>query len=670
MKTCMRFRGSRANEAAGPPPDAPRPDTLRTAWQSLVSNRNWPQPGILLAVLLHLPSPAFGADCQLTRLAELPVTMDGPRPTITAQINGTDALFTLDSGAFWSMLTPAAAEQYKLHTDRNRVPGLYVQGVGGRVDAAVATVGTFTIFDVPIHNVDFIVGGSDPGRGTLGLLGQNVLRLADVEYDLAQGTLRLFRAKGCKRTDLAYWVKPGNPYSLMDIEAATALFPHTVGTAYLNGAKIRVTFDTGASSSIVGLRAAAKAGIKPGAPGVEPAGNDTGLGRRWVETWIATFPSLKIGDEEIRNARLRFGDLGQLDMLLGADFFLSHRIYVASSQGKLYFTYNGGPVFNLASSTIAAKSTEGHSQPESGATSASSSMPELSPHGASLADGGSTSAGAGAPGLSPASSDVVAPADAAGFARRGAAFASRHDFEHALQDFNRACELAPNEASYYYQRGLVRYSVRQPEEGASDIDQAIRLKPDYVDALVAHAQIQLSKHATTEAVADLDTVDRVAPKGANMRLRLASLYEDADRLPATIAQLDLWIPAHSQDVRLPQALNERCWARALLGQELDRALRDCNAGLRLDAHSRTLLDSRGLVHLRRGDLDKSIADYDAALKINPRVAWSLYCRGVAKLRAGKIEEGEADMAAAAAIDPHLAKRAKQYGIGAVDRSKS
>ena len=30
-------------------------------------------------------------------------------------------------------------------------------------------------------------------------------------------------------------------------------------------------------------------------------------------------------------------------MLLGADFFLSHRIYVANSRDKLYFTYNGGP---------------------------------------------------------------------------------------------------------------------------------------------------------------------------------------------------------------------------------------------------------------------------------------------------------------------------------------
>ena len=34
-------------------------------------------------------------------------------------------------------------------------------------------------------------------------------------------------------------------------------------------------------------------------------------------------------------------------MLLGSDFFLAHHIYVAYSQDKVYFTYNGGPVFDL-----------------------------------------------------------------------------------------------------------------------------------------------------------------------------------------------------------------------------------------------------------------------------------------------------------------------------------
>lgn len=72
----------------------------------------------LLILLWQLPLGVRAAECKLLRLAEMPVTMNGLRPIVTAQINGTDALFTLDSGAFWSMLTPAAAAQYKLRLDR------------------------------------------------------------------------------------------------------------------------------------------------------------------------------------------------------------------------------------------------------------------------------------------------------------------------------------------------------------------------------------------------------------------------------------------------------------------------------------------------------------------------------------------------------------------------
>ena len=35
-------------------------------------------------------------------------------------------------------------------------------------------------------------------------------------------------------------------------------------------------------------------------------------------------------------------------MLLGADFLRAHRVYVAHSQRKLYFTYSGAPVFSVS----------------------------------------------------------------------------------------------------------------------------------------------------------------------------------------------------------------------------------------------------------------------------------------------------------------------------------
>jgi tetratricopeptide (TPR) repeat protein len=586
--------------------------------------------------------------------------MDGLRPTVEAQINGTPALFTLDSGAFWSMLSPASAQQYQLRLDYNRVRGLYVQGIGGSTRVAVTTLKTFTVFNIPLHNVDFIVGGSEPGKDTVGLLGQNILRIADVEYDLAQGALTLFKPENCKHADLVYWAKSGDPYSVIDIEETTPLEPHTTGKVSLNGAKVRVQFDTGASTSLVGLHAAASAGKKPGDPGVEPAGYTTGIGRKLVQTWIATFPELKIGDEEVHNARLRFGDLGAVDMLLGDDFFLSHRVYVANSQRKLYFTYNGGPVFALngpQKRPVAVAAAKPATQDDVASTDtvkpSAEGSPVLEPEPLSTkANGGPRPDDAEDP-----------PANAPDLARRAAAFAARRDFEHALQDFNRACGLAPGEPSYPYQRALVEFALRQPEPASNDLDRALTLKPDYVEALVTRAEYRRSKRDTVAALADLDTADRVATKEADVRLTLAMLYGGLDHPTQVITQADLWIAVHQEDPRLVNAYNERCWARAVLGQELDQALHDCNAGLRLNPHAPQLLDSRGLVNLRRNQPDKAIADYNEALKINPKIAWSLYGRGLAELRKGMTVQGDADIAAAKVLAPHLPEFAQRIGVG-------
>ena len=177
-------------------------------------------------------------------------------------------------------------------------------------------------------------------------------------------------------------------------------------------------------------------------------------------------------------------------MLIGADFFLSHRIYVASSQSKLYFTYNGGPVFNLA--TQSAPASGAAAQPAAGAPAAADSRA-----------------------VEPANAVLNQPTDAAGYARRGAAFAARHDYQSAIADLTRACELAPTESGFFHERGIARWSNKQPDMALSDFDQAIKLKLDYVDALMARASLRASRHDPGDALlADLEAADRAAPKEA------------------------------------------------------------------------------------------------------------------------------------------------------------
>ena len=94
------------------------------------------------------------------------------------------------------------------------------------------------------------------------------------------------------------------------------------------------------------------------------------------------------------------------------------------------------------------------------------------------------------------------------------------------------------------------------------------------------------------------------------------------------------------------ALNGRCWARAMLGSELDKALIDCNAAISAEPKNAAYLDSRGWVNLRLGRYEQALADFDRALSLRPGTAWTLYGRGLTKSRLGDVTQGEADLAAA------------------------
>jgi tetratricopeptide (TPR) repeat protein len=136
-----------------------------------------------------------------------------------------------------------------------------------------------------------------------------------------------------------------------------------------------------------------------------------------------------------------------------------------------------------------------------------------------------------------------------------------------------------------------------------------------------------------------------------------------EQYPQAVAQYDLWIPIHRADIKLPNAYNGRCWARAMLGQDLKQALDDCDRAVRAFPKAASFLDSRGLVRLRMGDYKKSAIDYGAAIQLQPKSAWSLYGRGLDEQHLGDSAASQSDIAAAKAIAPNIVERAAKFGIG-------
>lgn len=580
----------------------------------------------LLWLILALPLAApVGAECTMRKIAELPVTMEGMRPIVPATLNGTEVKLIADSGAYLSLISPSMAAQLGLKLERTPI-GFHLKGIGGNAASARTEIANFGLSGSNIPNVVFLVGGSDNGRA--GLLGLNVLSVADTEYDLAGGTIRLFRTPGCTKGNLAYWAG-GRHVSAIDLAETNGRNPHIVGIVSVNGIPMRAVFDTGAPKSMLTLEAAAKAGITPQDAKTRPDGIARGLGPDVSRSWTAPFDYFAIGDEQIRNARLRFSEMPGFgyDLLLGADFFLSHRIFVSTSTGRIVLTYNGGPVFDAA-----------------GTVSVPASVQPVTVAGQTTVD-------------------PDAPTNADGFARRGAAFAARRDFPNALADLARAIALAPSNPNYLYARASAHRANRELALAKIDLDAAIALKPDYVEALIDRAVIYLSSGNRPAGLADLKAAARSAPDGGNVHMALAELYVRADSYDQAISQYSEWLARHGpQDSRYSQALNGRCWARTMLGRELDEALIDCNTAVRAAPDAAGYRDTRGLLRLRMGDLDRAIADYDAALAMQPNIAWSLYGRGLARHRKHLQTEGDADTAAALAIDPTIAAQAQRYGI--------
>src|SRR5262249_55535042 len=149
---------------------------------------------------------------------------------------------------------------------------------------------------------------------------------------------------------------------------------------------------------------------------------------------------------------------------------------------------------------------------------------------------------------------------------------AQRDYARAIADYDQAIRLNPQAAEAYNNRGDAYKNGPQHDyaHAIADYDQAIRLNPQYALAYSNRAQAYYAVQDYAHEVADYDQALRIEPSNAG------------------------W-------------LNGRCWARAVWGQQLDQALADCDASLRIASEPNTL-DSRGMVHFKRGEFQAALAD--------------------------------------------------------------
>lgn len=299
---------------------------------------------LLLALFLPPAQAAEAPRCRYAAVATLPLHYTGPGLQVTTEgvINGTPATMLVDTGAYDSFLTRTGTERRGMKISNL---GRVAQGVGGYS----------SIYQTRIK--EFVAGPARSERGHMrvlsdfgnppsfdAILGAPFLLQTDLEISLATKEIKFFQPVNCGDTHLAYWDADA---LVIPFDTSFESTPNPNFTVLVNGVKMRAIIDTGAAATTISLAAAKRAGLKLDTPGVEQAGHVVGVGDDKVAYWHTRFKTFAIGEEVIQNADIGVidGKGSDVDILLGDDFLRSHRVLLAMSQRKLYFSYAGGQPF-------------------------------------------------------------------------------------------------------------------------------------------------------------------------------------------------------------------------------------------------------------------------------------------------------------------------------------
>jgi hypothetical protein len=331
-------------------------------------DRHAPNPGrrigfagvAILSVASLVYVPVVQASCQLKEISEFHVARVGNSPVIDGQVNEQPIRILLETGAIASSITDTAAHQLDLPIREYSNP--IVVGVGGieRVQSAVVKelkIGRFVLKD---YRVSVIFKQIEDANGVASFqLGADFLSHFTTEWDLAHGVVRLLHPQDCKLEQLAYW---SPSYFQINLEQGSLAHQSFVLEVKINGKSMKARLTSGSAFSFISPQGALDAGVEPGGPNAEAAGDITGFTPKPIPTWMGRFDTFEIGGETIRNARLRIGEVfpqskekrsgplfgpgrGPAALKLGADFLQAHRLIIVPEQHVALFTYNGGAPF-------------------------------------------------------------------------------------------------------------------------------------------------------------------------------------------------------------------------------------------------------------------------------------------------------------------------------------
>ena len=294
---------------------------------------------LALVALAGLSAPCAAADnepCTLTRAASLDVSTDSSGGQVVPMtIGGRTANLLVDTGGIDSMLTQSFVDSLHLRVAPLPRGNRVVMFGGYRLDRfAVGHDIDFGGLKAPYKEFIIMPNGNLPD-GIDGTVAPDILRAYDDEFDFAAAKLNLFLPNHCQ-TNMAYWTKSEHA----EIPFEQDHFGHISFSVTLDGKKIRATFDTGTSRSVLTLEEAEDLfAFKQGDPQLQTLrATDTG------HVYKYPFKTLNFSGVSVANPDLELisrkdeGMPGEPELILGMGILRQLHMYIAYKEQALYVT--------------------------------------------------------------------------------------------------------------------------------------------------------------------------------------------------------------------------------------------------------------------------------------------------------------------------------------------
>jgi predicted aspartyl protease len=292
---------------------------------------------LLLLVLAGCDPPPPVIDCDLTMVAQMPLEVQDHLLVVPAGINGRWVHLVVDSGAERTTISDAAAIRLGLAHDPRYIN--HALGIGGATTTTDVTIDRLILGGVhfPVNRV--AVGTfrlrTERGLNADGLLGADILLAFDMDIDVPDGKLTLYRSRTCPNARPP-WSEPA-----IEITGVRALKDRLLLPIELDNVAGMAILDTGAQGNVVGVDMARRMGLNEQAMAADPSVRQHGVGPAETIARLHTFRLLQIGPvaQEAPKITVLPSDFGVGDALIGEEFLRGRRVWLSFRNRQVFVSH-------------------------------------------------------------------------------------------------------------------------------------------------------------------------------------------------------------------------------------------------------------------------------------------------------------------------------------------